>query len=129
MRTIGLVLLLVFQVISARAWGGECEALKYMDEIERTKSLIMHSANITDVLQNAHDLFRGGVTSLCALLRFDISEEGDAESIQVLESNPDRVLNRAAIYALRKYKFDVPDDVCEGRGVLLFQLSKDSLEE
>lgn len=103
---------LLAALLSACANSDPCAFPRYADEIERTKDFVQESAP----LSKNFGVLMGTVQRICAVLEFEISDDGRAENIELVASWPDEGLERTAFKTLYNYRFIVPDDSVHGEG-------------
>lgn len=127
MKAVVAVLLLVGISSPTFANEDQCNAVEFREIIEHTESKIIKRVPLLDVIGNPYDLL-SGTESACALLRFNISQDGVAEDIQPVRSEPDRLLIRAAVRALKKYEFCPSEEADNREGILVFRMRLEELD-
>ena len=68
--------------------------------------LTAQATRYTPVIPPVAGIFVGGRTKLCALVEVEIDDEGNVRSALVARSDPEGVLDREAVRAARRLKFD-----------------------
>lgn len=85
--------------------------------ITRTENFILQS----EKLQIPSDLFGPGENYVCALLSFDIGDDGYAKNIEVVRSYPRHRLDRSGIWTLRNFRFTPSQNIADRKGMFLFE--------
>jgi hypothetical protein len=91
-------------LIAIGAWRfheSPCVEPRYSASVQETLDLVLRHAE----MQFPPGLLFGSQNYACALLAFVISEDGLAEDVSVIRSQPSGAMARASMNALRGYRF------------------------
>lgn len=94
-----------------------CDLPEYRELVARTGERVVERGEFRVPIDFFHPTRRYG----CALMVFEIAEDGAAKDIRTVASHPTRAIAASAKLALDEYKFERSSSVNGERGALIFE--------